>query len=207
MAQGRSRWSLSLDQLRSYLRTHENSLVTLVTTTPATIETSSTADHSMVLTSASSLTPQGVGGDAGPLLCSVSPAPTLVVFSDAWTDIDLGCQVQIANLGSGEFNAGITHLQVREADALGLAEVYIGLHATEPSTVEVQLALDEQSLKPQPRAMFCSPRTRGHWELSFIAKKRRCWHWDSGRRTRILVSKSVFSTLWPTSLSGQPTSK
>ncbi len=128
----------------------------------ATVRVGLTEDHSRVLEVARAQEPAGSSdGSISALriaeaMCRANDHASVVLLSDGVgvsTPTVTRCAIEHVPIGRIGPNVGISALSVREADALGLAEIYLALTSDleEPSSeVEVELSLDGQLMEVVP---------------------------------------------------------
>ncbi|HET6581890.1 MAG TPA: VWA domain-containing protein, partial [Nannocystaceae bacterium] len=141
-----------LDEALAGLRPGDR--VALVTTGAQTlVRVGLTEDRERVLELARAATAAGAGtGTAGALriadaICKGARRGAIVLVSDG-VGVDVPtttCPIEHVGVGRGGPNAGITALSVREADALGLAEIYtvITSELGRPQEIELTLKVDD----------------------------------------------------------------
>lgn len=129
--------------------------IALITTgEQTTVRVGFTEDHPRVVEVARELQTHGTSqAAAGALriadaMCKSSPDTSIILLSDG-VGVDApttSCPIEHVAVGRIGPNVGITGFSVREADALGLAEVYVAVTADriEAGEVEVALELDGQ---------------------------------------------------------------
>lgn len=126
----------------------------------AVVRVGLTEDHTRVIEVARAQEPQG-GSDGTPAalriadaLCRANDYAQVVLLSDGVgvSAPQSRCAIEHVPVGRIGPNVGINALSVREADALGLAEVYLAVSSDrdEPSEVEVELLLDDQLMEVVP---------------------------------------------------------
>ncbi|MBK8718585.1 MAG: BatA and WFA domain-containing protein [Deltaproteobacteria bacterium] len=125
--------------------------VALVTTGAQTlVRVGLTEDHGRVREVLGTLTPEGGSQGAAAALriadaiCRAGEDGSIVLVSDL-VGVDIpatSCPVEHIAVGRDGPNAGIVALSVREADALGLSEIHVGLTSTMGRVQEVELTLD-----------------------------------------------------------------
>jgi len=146
-----SRLSEAVDELADALTgLRPGDRVALVTTGAQTlVRVGLTEDRERVLALAREATASGTGvGSAGALrvadaICRGANRGAIVLFSDG-VGVDIPttqCPVEHVAVGRAGPNAGITALSVREADALGLAEIYTVVTSELGRAQELQLTL------------------------------------------------------------------
>jgi hypothetical protein len=138
----------ALDDALATLRPGDR--VALVTTGAQTlVRVGLTEDRDRVLSLARATTPAGAGtGSAGALriadaICKGARRGAIVFVSDG-VGVDVPtttCPIEHVAVGRGGPNAGITALSVREADALGLAELYTVVTSELGRAQEIELTL------------------------------------------------------------------
>lgn len=125
--------------------------VALVTTgSDTTVRIGLTEDHARVMEIARGLTPQGTSESSAAALriadamCRAAEDAQVVLLSDGvGVSAPLThCPVEHVPIGRIGPNVGITGLAVREADALGLAEVYLAVTADREAEGEIEVALE-----------------------------------------------------------------
>lgn len=119
-----------------------------------------TEDHVRVLEVAREQEPGGTSEGAPSALriadamCRANDHATVVLLSDGVgvSSPSTECPIEHVPIGRLGPNIGITALSVREADALGLAEVYLAVTSDldEPKEIEVELLLDDQLAEVVP---------------------------------------------------------
>jgi len=142
-----TRMEAALDELEGFLRSRPEDRVALISTSPARLQVGATGDPAQVLAVARALVPAGPGENELALqvvssLCERAEPPTLLVLSHDIDPTGLGCPVHRGRLGPVGVNVGITALLVREADALGLAEIYLAVEGDRPGPARVELSVD-----------------------------------------------------------------
>jgi hypothetical protein len=126
----------------------------------AVVRVGLTEDHARVLEVARELEPAGTSEGATAALriadamCRANEHAAVVLLSDGVgvSAPDTRCAIEHVPVGRLGPNVGINALSVREADALGLAEVYLAVTADrdEPSELEVELSVDDMLLEVVP---------------------------------------------------------
>lgn len=108
-----------------------------------------TEDHARVAEIAGELAPEGTSEGMPAALrladaiCRQGPGGSIVLVSDG-VGVDVPtttCPVELLAVGRPGPNAGITALSVREADALGLSEIYVVVTSALGHAAEVELTL------------------------------------------------------------------
>ncbi|MCX4243111.1 vWA domain-containing protein [Paraliomyxa miuraensis] len=157
-----SRLQDAIERLRSAMdRLGQQDRVALITADDkAVVRVGLTEDHARVLEVARDQRPQGTSeGTPAALriadaLCRANDYAQVVLLSDGvGVSVPQGrCAIEHVPVGRIGANVGINALSVREADALGLAEVYlaVGADREQPSEVEVELWLDDQLMEVVP---------------------------------------------------------
>lgn len=126
----------------------------------AVVRVGLTEDHAAMLAVARAQPPAGTSEGAAAALriadamCHANEHAAVVLLSDGVgvSAPSTRCAIEHVPVGRLGPNVGINALSVREADALGLAEVYLAVTADrdEPSEVEVELLLDGQLIEVVP---------------------------------------------------------
>jgi von Willebrand factor type A domain/Aerotolerance regulator N-terminal len=126
----------------------------------AVVRVGLTEDHARVLEVARAQAP--AGGSDGALaalriadaMCHATPHAVVVLLSDGVgvSAPTTRCAIEHVPVGRLGPNVGINALSVREADALGLAEVYLAVTADRdaPGELEVELLIDDQLMEVVP---------------------------------------------------------
>lgn len=126
----------------------------------AVVRVGLTEDHARVVEVARAQTPHG-GSDGAmaalriaDAMCHANEHAAVVLLSDGVgvSAPSTRCAIEHVPVGRLGANVGINALSVREADALGLAEVYLAVTSDrdEPSEIEVELQLDDQLMEVVP---------------------------------------------------------
>ncbi|MEM6995281.1 MAG: VWA domain-containing protein [Myxococcota bacterium] len=150
----RTRLQTGVDRLEESLsRLGSRDRVALVTTGADTqVKLGFTEDHARIIEVARSLTPAGTSDASASALriadamCRATEDAAIVLISDG-TGVSAPstrCPIEHVAVGRVGPNVGITALSVREADALGLAEVYLAVTADRDAEgqVDVKIELD-----------------------------------------------------------------
>lgn len=126
----------------------------------AVVRVGLTEDHARVVEVARAQEPAGTSEGAGPALriadamCRANERAQVVLLSDGVgvSVPSTRCPVEHVPVGRLGPNVGINALSVREADALGLAEIYLAVSSDReaPSEIEVELLLDDQLMEVVP---------------------------------------------------------
>ncbi|MCH9687152.1 MAG: VWA domain-containing protein [Deltaproteobacteria bacterium] len=126
----------------------------------AVVRVGLTEDHSRVLEVAAAQTPSGTSDGAPSALriadamCHANELAAVIMLSDGVgvSAPSTRCAIEHVPVGRLGPNVGISALSVREADALGLAEVYLAVTSDleEPAETEVELLLDDQLVEVVP---------------------------------------------------------
>jgi hypothetical protein len=126
----------------------------------AVVRVGLTEDHGRVLEVARALEPAGSSDGAAAALriadamCRANEHAAVMLLSDGVgvSTPSTHCAIEHVPVGRLGPNVGINALSVREADALGLAEVYLAVTADreKPSELEVELLLDDQLIEVVP---------------------------------------------------------
>jgi len=119
-----------------------------------------TEDHARIVEVARELRPAGTSEGApaairiADAMCRANEHAAVILISDGVgvSAPTTHCAIEHLPIGRKGPNVGISALSVREADALGLAEVYLALTSDldEPEEVEVELYLDDQLVEVVP---------------------------------------------------------
>jgi len=124
--------------------------VALVTTGGATqVKVGFTEDHARVLEIARGLTPGGTSEESGSALriadamCRATDDAAVVLISDGVgvAAPSTRCPIEHVAVGRVGPNVGISALSVREADALGLAEIYLAVTADRDAEGQVDVGI------------------------------------------------------------------
>ncbi|MBN1945805.1 MAG: VWA domain-containing protein [Bradymonadales bacterium] len=154
--QEHSRWERALAQLGDFTgNVGPQDQVALITFGPeARLRTGWTDNPGALLAAASRLTPAGsAAASAGALLiadamCQQPETTEIILVSDGGrlSIPRLSCPLRYVQVGKVASNLGITGLTVREADALGLHEIYLAIHngSEQERSATVELELDGQ---------------------------------------------------------------
>ena len=150
-----TRFDTALDKLEAAVgRLGQQDRVALVTAADqAIVRVGLTEDHSRILDVAREQTPAGTS-DGSPAalriadaMCRANEHAALILITDGVgvSAPSTRCAIEHVPIGGIGPNVGISALSVREADALGLAEVYLAVVSDleEPKQVEVELLLDD----------------------------------------------------------------
>jgi hypothetical protein len=160
---GRTRLDEAMDRLTKLLSkmTTEDRVALVTTGSEVRIRTGLTGDHARILEIAHAQRIERCVTDreaedcaamadralrVADALCRRSRAGAIMLVSDGvgLSVPDTQCPVHHVSVGRAGPNVGITGLSVREADALGLAEVYLQLTANgSPREAEVELRVDD----------------------------------------------------------------
>ncbi len=126
----------------------------------AVVRVGLTEDHAAMLAVARAQQPAGTSEGAAAALriadamCHANAHAAVVLLSDGVgvSAPTTRCAIEHVPVGRLGPNVGINALSVREADALGLAEVYLAVTSDRdaPSEVEVELLLDDQLIEVVP---------------------------------------------------------
>jgi len=126
----------------------------------AVVRVGLTEDHARVLEVARALEPAGTSeGTTAALriadaMCRANEHAAVVLLTDGVgvSAPETRCAIEHVPVGRIGPNVGINALSVREADALGLAEVYLAVTADRdaPSEIEVELSVDDMLLEVVP---------------------------------------------------------
>lgn len=128
----------------------QDRLALITTGEQTTVRVGLTEDHARVIEVARELEPGGTSqAAAGALriadaMCKANPDSAIILFSDG-VGVDAPstqCAIEHVAVGRIGPNVGITGFSVREADALGLAEVYVAVTADRIEAGEVEVALE-----------------------------------------------------------------
>lgn len=157
-----TRLSQAVDRLEQAVgKLGQQDRIALVTAADdAVVRVGLTEDHARVLEVARALEPAG-GSDGtvaalriADAMCRANEHATVVLVSDGVgvSAPSTRCAIEHVPVGRLGPNVGINALAVREADALGLAEVYLAVTADRdaPSEVEVELSVDGMLLEVVP---------------------------------------------------------
>lgn len=145
----------------SLQRLGQQDRVALVTAADgAVVRVGLTEDHARVLEVARAQVPAGTSDGAvaalriADAMCHANDHASVVLLSDGVgvSAPTTRCAVEHVPVGRLGPNVGINALSVREADALGLAEVYLAVTADRdaPSEVEVELLIDDALIEVVP---------------------------------------------------------
>lgn len=157
-----TRLSQAVDRIEDAMgRLGQQDRVALVTANDrAVVRVGLTEDHARVLEVARAQEPAGTSDGATAALriadamCRANEHAAVILVSDGVgvSAPSTRCAVQHVPVGRLGPNVGLSALSVREADALGLAEVYLAVTSDreEPSEVEVELSLDGQLMEVVP---------------------------------------------------------
>lgn len=157
-----TRLSQAVDRLEQAVgKLGQQDRIALVTAADdAVVRVGLTEDHARVVEVARALEPAG-GSDGtvaalriADAMCRANEHATVVLVSDGVgvSAPSTRCAIEHVPVGRLGPNVGINALAVREADALGLAEVYLAVTADRdaPSEVEVELSVDGMLLEVVP---------------------------------------------------------
>lgn len=157
-----ARLSQAVDRLEQAVgKLGQQDRIALVTAADdAVVRVGLTEDHARVVEVARALEPAG-GSDGtvaalriADAMCRANEHATVVLVSDGVgvSAPSTRCAIEHVPVGRLGPNVGINALAVREADALGLAEVYLAVTADRdaPSEVEVELSVDGMLLEVVP---------------------------------------------------------
>jgi hypothetical protein len=146
---------------QSLARLHPHDRVALVTAADgAVVRVGLTEDHARVLEVARTQQPAGTSDGAvaalriADAMCHANAHAAIVLLSDGVgvSAPSTRCPIEHVPVGRLGPNVGISALSVREADALGLAEVYLAVTADRdaPSEIEVELLVDDALIEVVP---------------------------------------------------------